>query len=110
MLPNGIVHNMFGSVNGRRHDGHLLARSKIVQKIEEKFKDWADPPYLYGDSGYPLLKELIVPFKGVRLSRAQQRVNMKMSAIRVSVEWGFAKVLQSTVIPVRWLQEKLENS
>lgn len=94
MLPNGIVHNMFGSVVGRRHDGHLLVRSKIVQKVEQKFSDWEDPPYLYEDSGYPLSKVLIVPFKGGNLSRAQRKVNRKMSAVRVTVEWGFAKVLQ----------------
>ncbi|XP_037044424.1 uncharacterized protein LOC119080269 [Bradysia coprophila] len=93
MLPNGIIFNMFGSVVGRRHDGHMLARSKTVAKLERKFRGWENPPHLYGDAGYPLSKELIVPFKG-RLTKKQQTVNKRMSRLRVSVEWGFAKIIQ----------------
>lgn len=78
---------------GRRHDGHLLARSKVIAKLERKFNGWENPPHLYGDSGYPLSKYLIVPFKG-RLTPKEQRLNKIMSGLRVSVEWGFAKILQ----------------
>lgn len=93
MLPNGIISNMFGAVVGRRHDGHLLAKSKVIRKLEQKFNGWQNQPYLYGDSGYPLSKYLIVPFKGNTTQR-QKRINLKMSKVRVPVEWGFAKILQ----------------
>lgn len=93
MLPNGIIQNLFGSVIGRRHDAHLLARSKVIQKIQRKFQGWENPPYLYGDSGYPLSTSIIVPFKG-NLQGRQKRVNKRMSPLRVCVEWGFAKILQ----------------
>lgn len=93
MLPNGIILNLFGSVIGRRHDGHLLARSKLIRKIEQKIDGWQNPPHLYGDSGYPLSNAIIVPFKG-NLTRRERQVNKLMSPLRVSVEWGFAKIIQ----------------
>ncbi len=71
----------------------MLARSKVIAKLERKFHGWENPPHLYGDSGYPLSKYLIVPFKG-RLAPKEKRLNKVMSGLRVSVEWGFAKILQ----------------
>lgn len=35
----------------------------------------------------------MVPFKGA-LTRNQNRVNKQMSKLRVSVEWGFEKIIQ----------------
>lgn len=93
MLPNGIVFNLFGAVGGRRHDGYLLATSDLIQLLASRFNGYADPPHVYGDLGYPLSKFLITPFKG-NLTQRQKKVNKKMSSLRVSVEWGFAKILQ----------------
>lgn len=93
MLPNDIIQNMFGSVIGRRHDEHLLARSKLIQKLQLKFQGLDNPPYLYGDSGYPLSTSIIILFKG-NLTGRQRRVNKQMSRVRVSVEWGFGKIIQ----------------
>lgn len=94
ILPNGIIYNLFGSVEGRRHDSHMLARSGLLHMLEARFNGYADPPYVYGDLGYPLSKFLITPFKGTNDIR-EKRVNEKMSPLRVSVEWGFAKILQN---------------
>lgn len=93
MLPNGIIANLHGPVNGRRHDGYVLARSRLINRLEQKFHGIRNPPYLYSDTGYPLKKHLMVPFKG-RLNRLQNKVNKKMSKLRVTVEWGFAKIVQ----------------
>lgn len=84
---------MFGPVNGRRHDGYVLSQSRLMDKIQQKFRGFLIPPYIYSDTGYPLKKFLIVPFKGT-VTRRQKRVNIAMSKLRVSVEWGFAKILQ----------------
>lgn len=92
MLPNGIVCNLFGSVSGRRHDGHLLAKSRLLQTLENRFNGYVDPPFLYGDSGYPLRKFLITPFKGT-LNRNERIVNKQMSSLRIAAEWGFSKIL-----------------
>lgn len=92
MFPNGIIYNLFGSIVGRRHDGYLLAKSKLIQRMELKFNGWQNPVYIYGDSGYPLLKTLIVPFKG-NMNRKEKKANAIMSKLRVTVEWGFAKII-----------------
>lgn len=75
MLPNGIIANLHGPVNGRRHDSYLLARSNLIDKLEQKFHGVRNPPYLYSDTAYPLRKCLMVPFKG-RLSRNQKNVEV----------------------------------
>lgn len=93
MLPNGIIANLFGPVVGRRHDSHVLAKSRLYTTLEQKFNGYNNPPYAYADSGYPLRKFLITPFKGA-LNWREKLVNKKMSALRVSVEWGFGKVIQ----------------
>lgn len=93
MLPNGIIANLFGPVNGRRHDSYVLARSGLYEKLELKFHGFNSPPYLYSDSGYPLKKLLIIPFKG-NITRRENNSNKKMSKLRVTMELGFAKVLQ----------------
>lgn len=93
MLPNGIIGNLFGPVNGRRHDGHVLAKSGLLDKLEHKFQGFQSPPYMYSDTGYLLRKFLIVPFKGA-VDRRQNMVNKQMTKLRVTVEWGFAKIIQ----------------
>lgn len=92
-MPNGIIANLYGPVNGRRHDGHVLAKSRILQKLEAKFNRFRTPPYMYSDAGYPLKKFLIIPFKATQ-NRNEKILNRKMSKLRVTVEWGFAKILQ----------------
>lgn len=92
MMPNGIIAKLFGSVVGRRHDGHLLARSRLVQKLEQKFNAFQNPPYVYGDSAYPLRKFLMVPLKGA-FTRREKKVIKRMSSLRVCVEWKFSKII-----------------
>lgn len=84
---------MYGPVIGRRHDSYLLSKSCLINKLRQKFHGVQNPPYLYSDSGYPLNKYLMVPFKGM-LTRTQNKLNKKMGKLRVSVEWGYGKVLQ----------------
>lgn len=93
MLPNGIIANWFGPINGRRHDSYVLAKSKLLSGLELKFRIFSRPPHIYTDAGYPLKRLLIVPFKGM-LNRRQKIVNKRMGKLRVVVEWGFSKLVQ----------------
>ena len=54
VLPNGIIANMFGPVEGRRHDAALLAESGIMDKITEFLSEQNNPLYLNGDQPYPI--------------------------------------------------------
>jgi hypothetical protein len=93
VLPNGLIGNLYGPVPGRRHDGHLLQSSDLINNVRPKFDRGVNPPYcLYGDPAYPMRDpELIVPFRG-HLTEHEQAFNIAMSSVRQSVEWGFGRV------------------
>ena len=54
VLPNGIIANMFGPAEGRRHDAALLAESCIMDRIRTFHTEHNTPLCIYGDQAYPL--------------------------------------------------------
>lgn len=92
-LPNGLIANIFGPIEGRRHDSYMLSESKILPILQEWNANEPVPFCLYGDPAYPLRTELQAPYKGSTLSPEQEAYNSKMSEVRTSVEWCFGKVL-----------------
>ena len=48
---------------------------------------------VYGDPAYPLSPYIISPFRGGVITANQARFNKRMSKVRVSVEWGFNKLI-----------------
>jgi len=95
VTPNGLVANMFGPFEGRRHDAALLADSGLLLKLDalpglgsngNKFA-------VYGDPAYPLRPQLLCPFRGAVLTTEQQQFNKSMSSVRESVEWVFGKII-----------------
>ncbi|CAG7733807.1 unnamed protein product [Allacma fusca] len=96
MLPNGLLARVDGPYIGKRHDSAIIHSSKIISEMEEIFVN-ADGTWfsLYGDSGYANQKFVKVGFKNrAKLSDAQKKFNTDMSALRVSVEYGFGKIIQ----------------
>lgn len=92
MLPDGIIGNMFGPIEGRRHDAFMLRESGILQALGN-LPHFNNVPYaLYGDPAYPLRPQLLCPFRGARLTQQQQDFNTTMSSCRQCVEWGFGKI------------------
>jgi hypothetical protein len=88
-----MIANLFGPIEGRRHDSFMLAESKLLPQLELLNHTRGGPAYyLYGDSGYPIRTCLISPFRG-RMTEDQARFNSSMTKVRVSVEWGFGKML-----------------
>ncbi|CAB1111742.1 unnamed protein product [Ectocarpus sp. CCAP 1310/34] len=51
-----------------------------------------EPYYIYGDPAYQASPWLMAPFRGV-LTALAEAFNPEMSAVRVSVEWGFGRVV-----------------
>ena len=87
-VPNGLVANLYGPVEGKKHDSSMLAESGLYNKLEELHV----PPdgrilCIYGDSAYPHRPQLQGPFKGANVTQAQREWNTAMSRVRVSVEW-----------------------
>ena len=84
---------MFGPVEGKRHDGFMLSVSGLPNKLRLLEQPNGQPYVLYGDPAYGVSRNVLSPFQGVHMTPQQQEFNRKMSAVRVSVEWTFGKVL-----------------
>ncbi|CAC5415893.1 unnamed protein product [Mytilus coruscus] len=94
VAPNGLVANMYGPIEGRRHDAGLLRESGICGELPTHMTTSTGDIYaIYGDPAYPMTTHIIKPFRGGVISAAQTRFNKKMSAVRTCVEWTFGKIL-----------------
>ena len=93
MAPNGIIANLFGPMEGRRHDAAMLAESGLLTKLDRLPMMDNDTPFsIYGDLAYPVRPSLLGPFKGHNLSPEEKVFNKRMSSVRECVEWGFGKI------------------
>ena len=93
-VPNGLVANLFGPVEGKRHDSAMLARSGLYDKLQQlDVLANGNPVCIYGDPAYPHRPQLQAPFKGAWLTPEQQEWNKAMSSVRVSVEWIFGDIV-----------------
>ena len=94
-LPNGLVGNMYGPVEGKRHDSGMLASSGFLQELQRFSLSPITglPMCVYGDPAYPLRVHLQAPYRGAALTQQQTDFNKSMSAARVSVEWVFGDIV-----------------
>ena len=54
VAPNGIVANIYGPVEGKRHDSGMLAESGLLNEFQQhSFAPNGDPLCIYGDPAYP---------------------------------------------------------
>ena len=89
-----MIANLFGPIEGRRHDAFMLGVSGLLPQLERITKPDGEPYVVYGDPAYGMSAHIISPFKGAHLTQLQQQFNRQMSEVRVSVEWGFCKIIQ----------------
>ncbi|XP_054764968.2 uncharacterized protein LOC129271719 [Lytechinus pictus] len=92
--PNGMIANLYGPIEGRRHDAFLLRESGLLAELE-RFSHDTDGNVLciYGDPAYPLRPQLQVPFPTVAITPDQAAFNGAMSTVRISVEWTFGDII-----------------
>lgn len=92
--PNGLIANLYGPVEGKRHDSSMLMMSGLLTQLQQhSFNPNGDILCVYGDPAYPLRPQLQAPFKGARLTPDQLAWNESMSQVRVSVEWLFGDIV-----------------
>ena len=92
--PNGLIANLYGPVEGKRHDSAMLAQSQVLNQLQRlSFNPRIDTLCVYGDPAYPLRPQLQGPFRGARLTNIQKAWNKSMSEVRISVEWIFGDVV-----------------
>ena len=94
VTPNGLVANLFGPIEGKRHDSAMLAQSGLLGQLQQH-SHTPDGRILciYGDPAYPLRRQLQAPFRGPGLTPQQNEFNKSMSKVRVSVEWVFGDII-----------------
>lgn len=101
ICPDGMIVNLQGPYEGRRHDSAILRDSRLYEQLQVHMAfDDGMSFALYGDSGYGIRELLLTPFPNTNHvvnadeRRAQQGFNFHMSVVRQCVEWGFAKVIR----------------
>ncbi|XP_024875548.1 protein ALP1-like [Temnothorax curvispinosus] len=96
-LQGVVNHNMkfidvFVGYPGSVHDARVFRNSPIRNDLRELC---GDNYYLLGDSAYPCLKQLIVPYRdNGHLTHAQRNFNQKLSSCRVVIENAFGCLKQ----------------
>ena len=94
VCSDGMRANLYGTVEGRRHDSFMLARSGISDQLEHfSFGPNGEILRIYGDPAYPLRAHLLTLFRGANLTPLQISWNKEMSSARVSVEWVFWDII-----------------
>ena len=55
VIPNGLICNLYGPVEGRRHDSGMLAESRLLDQLQlHAYTPNREPLCIYGDPAYPL--------------------------------------------------------
>ena len=95
-LPNGLIGNLFGPMEGCRHDAAMLRESQLLNALERNAHTQAGNILcLYGDPAYPLRPQLIGPYREGDfpfLTDEMKMFNKAMSRLRISVEWLFGDI------------------
>ena len=95
MTPNGLIANLSGPYEGKRHDASIFRESNLAHDLSRymNFPN-GEPCCLYRDAAYPINQHLLGPFKGINLTAQELEFNRQMSSVSQCVEWGFIKVIQ----------------
>ena len=89
VTPNGVSANLFGPMEGRRHDSAIVAMSGLLEQLEQhSVRPDGQPLCIYGDPAYPHRVHLQCPFaRRPDLTADEQAFNQSMSKVRICVEW-----------------------
>ena len=92
--PNGLVANLYGPVEGRRHDSGMLVDSNVYQQLQNFARaPNGDELCIYGDLAYPLRPQLQSPFRNANLNPQQQAYRKSQCISRVFETTNRAKLL-----------------
>jgi hypothetical protein len=94
-LPCGILADVYGPVEGRRHDAAIFWESGLPMSLQLLVDAGGNPYLIYADAAYPLLPHLIKGFNNAPVGSPQALFNMLMSRTRMNNEWGFNLITNS---------------
>ena len=95
VTANGMIANLYGPVEGRRHDSRMLAMSGLLDQIEQhSFSPDGQALCIYGNPAYPHRLHLQHPFaRRAALAHDQVAFHKSMSQVRIAVEWVFGDII-----------------
>ena len=73
--PNGLIANLFGSVEGCKHDSATLAMSQTYPRVQQFSRNQMDDPV------FPHRPQPQGPFKSNNLTPLQKQYNKAMSEV-----------------------------
>lgn len=95
IIPNGLVANLYGPVEGRRNDAGMLKESDLLNVLKRQaYTPRGDALCLYGDPAYPLCPHMMGPYREAVLTPDMRAFNTAMSELHVSVEWIFGDIAE----------------
>ena len=92
VTPNGLIANLAGPFEGKRHDSTMLHESGLLTDLRRVGVYNGDPLCLYGDPAYPLGVHLQAPFRGNNITPQMAIYNKAMSEVRIAVEMLFGNI------------------
>lgn len=92
VIPNGLIANLSGAFEGKRHDSTMLNQSGLLNNLRRLTFYNGEPFCLYGDRAYPLAVHLQGSYRNPNIIPEQMQYNQAMSKVRVSVEWLFGNI------------------
>ena len=92
MTTSGLISNLYGPVEGNRHDSGMLAQSSLSPQLQQfAHTPNGEPVCPYGDTAFLLRIDLQAPFTGNRTPQLET-FNTTMSNVQVAVEWLFKEI------------------
>ena len=90
-----MIANLFGPVEGRRHDSRKLAMSGLLDQLQQhSFSPDGQALCIYGDSAYPHRLHLQRPFaRRAAIAHNEMAFNQSINQVRIAVEWVFGDII-----------------
>ena len=95
VATNGLIANLYGPEEGKRHDSGMLTESNLLPLLQQHcHRANCAPLCIYGDPAYPLRAHLQRPFEGNHLPQEQKEFNKSLKTVCVSVKWVFKEIIR----------------
>lgn len=108
IAPDGLFMHFYGPISGRRNDNKVLRASGLRRILHQYLLPWNY--FLYADSGYAYNIPCILRCRSHHPDRQMREVYRLMNKVRVSVEWGFGRVLNLwNFVAFKYAQRSLQT-
>jgi hypothetical protein len=108
--PDGMIVGIFGPIVGARHDIHVNRVSQINRRLRDCQVGNPIQYISYKDKAYVNESHGIAAHRGVNLTYDQRKENYIMSKVRIVVEWGFGKVVNTVGYVHHWQTQRIRTS